>query len=95
MIGGLTSCISSESVADCQSSCGQLVEDSGSKKYSATHCSQDVVEGDNYLTAEKVLPQQTSNIVSTSSVVKEGDGGGPANNSGCRSECKVRPKQLL
>ena len=68
------SCISSESIADCQSSCGELVEDRGSGKYAATHCGQGVVKGDNYSAAKKVLPHETSNSGSASSVVEEGDG---------------------
>lgn len=67
------SCISSESVADCQSSRGDLVEDRRSKEYSAIHCSQNLVEGDNSLTEKKVLPHQTSNS-SSSRVFEKGDG---------------------
>ncbi|PON93393.1 Cyclin [Trema orientale] len=63
------SCISSESVADCQSSHRYLVEDRGSKEYSATRCHNNLAEDDNYLTACK-----TSDSGSTSRVVEGVDG---------------------
>ncbi|XP_062097436.1 cyclin-T1-3-like isoform X2 [Humulus lupulus] len=68
------SCITSESVTDCQSNHGDVVEHGGSKEYSATHCSQNVVESDKYSKAKKISPHHTSNSVITSSAVEEGNG---------------------
>lgn len=77
------SCISSsESVADCHSSRGNLVEERGStKEYSVPNHSQNLVAGDNCTMVKNDLPCRTSDSGTASSVVEEGD-------------CEVHPKTM-
>lgn len=77
------SCISSsESVANCHSSCGNLVEERGStKEYTASNHSKNLVAGDNCTMVKNDLPCRTSDSGTASSVVEEGD-------------CEVHPKTM-
>lgn len=77
------SCISSsESVANCHSSCGNLVEERGStKEYSASNHSQYLVAGHNCTMVKNDFPCRTSDSGTASSVVEEGD-------------CEVHPKTM-